>query len=428
MSSHRSLLASFAQGAVAAVLGLTAAPAAAQFPLIYTWPGASPCDGTLQACIDAAGAEDTVEIASDGPIDEDIVSYGSLDLVAAFGFTPRFAPGRSVVANTSGSSDQAIRIQGLTLDGGSIDVYHLQNGGALIASVLDNVIESWDAPDNAIDLYSTQSGPVVFRIDGNEIECVGSASGGIRVLADRDFMSGDIEDNQVLGAGLSACRYGMDLYVQDGSLLADIFRNVLDLEGAEWGVRARGNGIAVRVAGNAFRSFNLGDISEAITLFDPATPDGSIDSRIVNNTIHSSSKGIVVEGGGDVLVANNILSRIFFTGLTVASPASVTNRNNLFWDIDLADVEGTTAGPGSVFADPGLGFYDFRIPPTSPAADAADGTALPGEFATTDLYGATRVQGAALDIGAAEAPEPGAALAAAIALATLRKLGVRPRT
>ena len=174
MSSHRSPLACFAHGTLAALVLLVGAPAAAQFPVLYTWPGGAPCAGTLQACIDAAGADDTVEIATDGPIDEDVTSFGSLDLTAAFGFTPRFAPGRSIVANTSGSSDQAIRIQGLTLDGGSIEINHVQNGGALVASVLDNVVESWAGATNdaAIDLYSTQSGPVVFRIDGNEIECV----------------------------------------------------------------------------------------------------------------------------------------------------------------------------------------------------------------------------------------------------------------
>lgn len=34
-------------------------PASAQFAILYTWPGAFPCNATLQACIDAAGSEDT---------------------------------------------------------------------------------------------------------------------------------------------------------------------------------------------------------------------------------------------------------------------------------------------------------------------------------------------------------------------------------
>ena len=66
--------------------------------------------------------------------------------MAAFGFTPRFASGRSIRADTSGSSDQAIRIQGLTLDGGRILVDHVLNGGSLIAQVLGNVIENFAGP------------------------------------------------------------------------------------------------------------------------------------------------------------------------------------------------------------------------------------------------------------------------------------------
>ena len=33
----------------------------------HTWPGAAPCAGTLQACIDAASDGDRIEIATDGP-------------------------------------------------------------------------------------------------------------------------------------------------------------------------------------------------------------------------------------------------------------------------------------------------------------------------------------------------------------------------
>jgi len=109
-------LATLVQATAVVLLLVSAAPAAAQFPILYTWPGTSPCDGTLQACIDAAGADDSVEIATDGPIDEEILSYGSLDLQAASGFTPRFAFGRSITANSAGAADQAIRIQGLTVD------------------------------------------------------------------------------------------------------------------------------------------------------------------------------------------------------------------------------------------------------------------------------------------------------------------------
>ena len=236
-------------------------------------------------------------------------------------------------------------------------------------------------------------------------------------------MSGDIERNTIRGPSPnnpSSCSHGIDLYVQDGSLGVDIVANTMQLEGADWGVRARGNGIAVRIIGNGIEQVTLQG-SPAIELYDPRAPDGVVDSTIINNTIRGSSYGVVVEGGGDVLVANNILSRIFNVGLSVSAAPALTNHNNLFYDIDIADVQGTTAGPGSVFADPGFAVVaepDFRIPPASPAADAGDDAALPAEFAT-DLYGDPRRQGDHVDIGAVEAPEPSAVPLAIAALAAL---------
>jgi hypothetical protein len=46
---------------------LVAAPAWAA-----TFPGAAPCNGTLQACIDAAAAGDTVLVATAAPIGQDV--------------------------------------------------------------------------------------------------------------------------------------------------------------------------------------------------------------------------------------------------------------------------------------------------------------------------------------------------------------------
>ena len=60
-----------------------------------TWPGAVPCNGTLQACLGTAADSDRIEIASDGPIDESLtLTNRSLSLVAAAGFHPAFAAGR----------------------------------------------------------------------------------------------------------------------------------------------------------------------------------------------------------------------------------------------------------------------------------------------------------------------------------------------
>src|SRR5690606_14582850 len=61
-----------------------------------TWPGAAPCDATLQACIEASASGDIVLIASDIAINEDITLSQSLSLLAAPGRIARFAAGRGV--------------------------------------------------------------------------------------------------------------------------------------------------------------------------------------------------------------------------------------------------------------------------------------------------------------------------------------------
>ena len=218
----------------------------------------------------------------------------------------------------------------------------------------------------------------------------------------------------------------IDLYVDDGSLVADVFRNTISFDGGTWGVRARGidaAGLDLRIVGNAIELVNLDAGGAAIEVTDTTTSDGIVDTQIVNNTVRYSGGGIVLKGDGDALVANNLLTHIFDAALSVDG-AGISNRNNLFFHDLYGDVEGTTAGPGSVFADPGLTEDDFRILPSSPAADAGDSASLPPDF-TTDLYGDPRVQGASVDIGAVEAPEPPAALSSALAIAACARRSPR---
>ena len=70
---------------VALGLLLLAAPAAAG-TLVY--PGVGACSGTLQACVDAANAGDTVELATNSPIDADVTIAKSLTLTRRSGFAP----------------------------------------------------------------------------------------------------------------------------------------------------------------------------------------------------------------------------------------------------------------------------------------------------------------------------------------------------
>ena len=50
----------------------TVAAASLASATTLTWPGSLGCTGTLQTCIEASGAGDTIEIATDTPVDESL--------------------------------------------------------------------------------------------------------------------------------------------------------------------------------------------------------------------------------------------------------------------------------------------------------------------------------------------------------------------
>ena len=88
---------------VCALLFLTLVPVAAAGALV--WPGSGACGGTLQACIDSAAAGDTVQVATNTPVGEDLTIAKSLTLEPA----PAGAP--SVVGQITLLSSAAATIQ-----------------------------------------------------------------------------------------------------------------------------------------------------------------------------------------------------------------------------------------------------------------------------------------------------------------------------
>ena len=91
-----------------------AAAAVAASPLVsastLTWPGSPGCTGTLQGCIEASGPGNTIEIASDTPVDEDLsIGDRSLALTSAAYHHAALAAGRSIDGATSPAAGAARR-------------------------------------------------------------------------------------------------------------------------------------------------------------------------------------------------------------------------------------------------------------------------------------------------------------------------------
>ena len=245
--------------AAAACAALTALPASAQN--LYTWPDTSPpCNGTLQACVSAAGPEDGVDIATNGPIDESIHKTGSLDLRAAPGFSPVFAANRQVTASPSlAGGDQFIRIEGLTLTRGEIQVSQVGHPAALTAQILDNTVLAPQA-SSPIQVLAWDSGPLVFTISGNTLATDQFQDGVVTVSVIRAVASGDVVDN-VIAVPSSNDAVGIDLSVGDGALEVDVVGNRIDGAFYHDGIVLNRSGTGVltaRVLGNLVRGASGG--------------------------------------------------------------------------------------------------------------------------------------------------------------------------
>lgn len=311
-----------------------------------------------------------------------------------------------------------MRIQGLTLTRGRIIVGNVGTGAQRV-QILDNTILDYTI-FSTITVTSTNTGQTVFRIEGNDLSPGLGADSAIRVLVQNSFGTGDVVDN-IARMPAKGEATGILLEVANGALVVDVVRNRVGGSGFGWGIRHRLFDAAVldsRVLGNEVSGGSGEGAAIAVQGF---VSDAILDARIVNNTLSGNTTGISV-AGVDALVANNVVT-FGGVGLDVAS-SGVANRHNLFFG-NGTDVVGTSAGPGSVFADPlFVGPGALRTRASSPAIEAGDSTAVPPEL-TTDLLGSPRIQGAAVDIGAYEAPEPSATLAG---LAAMLGLAMRARS
>ena len=81
---------------VYAIASLTLLLAAGGTSAAVDWPGAAPCDTTLQACIDAQPSGGTVLVATDDPVFGDLLIAKSFTLSYAPGFSPVVVGGIAV--------------------------------------------------------------------------------------------------------------------------------------------------------------------------------------------------------------------------------------------------------------------------------------------------------------------------------------------
>lgn len=408
---------------------------------VIQWPGAPPCDATLQACVTAAAAGETIEVSASTPISESITIEKSLVLMGnGFPSPPHIAAGNYVMALSPATGDHHVRIENLILDDGWIGIAH-GTTGTFDVEVVGNSLYSTGS--EAIRVWTGTSGPprgpLVFDLAFNDIAMPNGGGERYGILLDVSMatqVTGTVRRNDV-DFGANDQGGAMQLANADAAMSLSVTDNVVWGGGFDRGIFIYQYGdlgsIDALVAGNIVTGATIGEgrTGTGIALYGNG---GSLDFDAVNNTAAGNEVGLYVTGRPDLgasvtgLIANNVFTdnSIFGFGVETALWPSVANRNNLDSGNGISG-EGPTydPGPGTVTAPGQFDAGNFYRPlPTSPVRDAGDSSAVPVAM-VIDFSGNPRIEGAAVDIGAYELPEPGGA--AAVAFAALFVIARRRR-
>lgn len=409
-------------------LYLLLVPAAHAGLAVSVWPGAAPCNTTLQACINAASDGSTVSVDTDATIAENLNLYNrSLAVVAADGRRPSLAPGNWIAVSSAPIlGNQSVTLRGLRLTNAYVSATYLGTGTA-----------TFDF--SGLVLEQTSAAPTYLRVEGRSGNTVQARLYNNRVTGlPRSLNAGLIE--LVNGGGtLNASVYYNDVRSRSASAAdgAGIFVDTTDGGGGT--VKLHGN----TVRGGFFRAglfvseglfsstasdFNARVYSNVVVCADNTSGGGTSGSGIsftagsghigvqaLNNTVTRCSYGILASqwsGGGagaaiDGIVKNNLVvadrGLSFSTGLT----AGLSNDYNLLnVNSNLA-----TPGPNTITSSANLVALSApRLRADSPAINAADTTALGlgiifNSLPTNDADGLRRLKGGSsgqADIGAYE--------------------------
>jgi hypothetical protein len=135
---------------------------------------------------------------------------------------------------------------------------------------------------------------------------------------------------------------------------------------------------------------------------------GSGELLVANNTLAGNDTGFFAKAAAGAslegMFANNIIAGNSRKGVVIdalVEPMFGNDHNLVFGNAD----DDFVPGPGTLLVDPlFVGAGDYHLQRTTPARDAGNDTHVPLDV-TTDLDGAMRIIGTAVDIGAYERPD-----------------------
>ncbi len=344
------------------------------------YPGAGACSTTLQACINAAAGGDTIELATNTPIDETVTITRSLTLTAAAGFEPVVAMVIAMAANddvrvTVTRMTGATRLLGF-LDGG---------GGNLDFIASDNRLEGCQSA--AVSLRSNTTGGPYGRgwgdFHSNTLTQTGTdCAPAISISGEgntADFGAA-IGNNTIVANGLGQ-NGAVELHAANaGSFGARVHHNTIRGVGFNKGIGLRSRRTDTRATAYILNNLVTGQtsVSGAPGALSIDASAGTIQATVLFNTLAFNhiglNAGARTDQGGSLtgVLANNVFAHHtqYAFGLSSEIPGFAEDYN-LVWDSPLPP-EVRPLGAHTRLGDPAFvapETGDFRLLATSAAID-----------------------------------------------------------
>ncbi len=352
---------------------------------ILTWPGAAPCNATLQACLDAAVDGDTVRITTTTPITESITLVDrSLSIQGYVGPSARVRfQGAGIDAKYQLSSG-TLRLGRLSFDGGGVQVaveslFH--------ANVDLRELDIRNPPDGGTGILLLANGGSMDanlyhnRVEGTPVDgkhlmtVVGYGSTG--TLGTRGELNLNASYNRIVSRSATTTNNAgmwIEYSKADGSLL---------LQGNEVRGSFKDGGIGLFETSNAGGNGSFvahvynnvvvgGDLAVDWGIVVRAA-NGEAEVRLGNNTITRLAGGFYLHSFGAARIKGRLVNNLV-RGRIRALYASPTALDSGFFNgYNLFDgaVEGLTPGVGTLTGPAGLvSDLDPRLLSSSPAVDA----------------------------------------------------------
>jgi hypothetical protein len=391
-----------------------------------TWPGAAPCAGTLQACVDGAINGDRIEIATATPIAEDISLYNrSLTLTAADGYAPVFGPSHWLsITSAPIAGDLQVSVSRLAFFDGYVFVNYNGTGTATydlreltltrVGSDAANYIEvNANGGTTNATLYANRLSGVPRSLNNGLIQ-LNSSGATLNANAYYNHVT-STSPVGIGGAGIfvdvhaSASAGGGTFKLHGNEVRGGFFRSGIYV--SEGLFSSTASSVTARIYNNVSICADASSAGTGGSGIGFVANNGSIDAQAINNTVSRCYYGISATqwsgGGASASIAGTFNSNVLvaYNGLAFA-PVPGT-RNN---DYNLINASTSSVAYGAhTLTAPARLVLDTqpRLRADSPGIDAADNVTLGfglllNGLPTDDADGLRRFKGATADIGAYE--------------------------